>query len=73
MATCGHCGKEIEHVRDDFTGATFPVDVEPTRMLGYELKAPGARQRARRAVLVNVELHRPHSATCRPVAAAAEG
>jgi hypothetical protein len=65
MATCQKCGGSILHVRDDFTGASFPVDEEPVRMRGYELKPPADASRAPRAVLVDVEVHRPHSATCK--------
>jgi hypothetical protein len=66
MATCATCGAEIEHVRDDYTDATFPIDVVATRSRGFELIAPRAGERARRAVLVDVEVYRPHSATCKP-------
>jgi hypothetical protein len=64
MASCPTCGAEVLHVRDDFTDATFPVDVHPIRVRGFELKAPTGAERAKRAVLVDVEVHRPHSATC---------
>lgn len=65
MAKCQACGGEVLHVRDDFTDATFPVDVFPVQVRGFELRAPRDGERARRAVLVDVEVHRPHSATCK--------
>lgn len=64
MAKCPECQAEVEHVKDDFTGASFPVDVEPVRARGFDLRAARAGERSRRAVLVDVEVYRPHSATC---------
>lgn len=65
MAKCATCGAAILHVRDDFTDASFPVDEEPVRMRGFELRSPKDGERTRRAVLVDVDVYRPHSATCK--------
>lgn len=65
MATCSECGGEILHVKDDWTDAGFPVDAEPLRTRGFKLKSPRDGERSQRAVLVDVELYRPHSASCK--------
>lgn len=64
MAKCGTCNAEILHVRDDFTGATFAVDAEPSRAEGYSLGRPGEGERNPRADRTIVELYTPHEQTC---------
>lgn len=64
MARCNVCEREILHVRDDFTGATFPVDLEPTRVRGYTLGRPGEGERSPRAHHADVEVYVPHALTC---------
>ena len=64
MATCQHCGKDIIHVRDAFTGATFPVDAEPIIWKGFELGRPEAGARNPPARFNSVELYVPHAPIC---------
>lgn len=52
-------GHEVIHVRDDFTGATFPVLAEPTRLEGFVLEDPPEGERSPRAVRTTVEVYLP--------------
>jgi len=72
MAKCGECGAEVRHVRDDYTGATFPVDVEPLQVRGFELRAPEEGERNQRAELRTVELYAPHALSCAQTSIEAE-
>jgi len=64
MAKCAECGAEIRHVRDNYTGATFPVDVEPLEVRGFRLMPPEEGERNQRAKFVTVELFEPHQVNC---------
>ena len=64
MATCSNCNEEIIHVRDSFTGATFPVDAEPKLVKGFALGQPGPREKNPRASYQEVEVFTPHAVTC---------
>jgi len=65
MATCAKCQAEVLHVRDHYTGATFPVDAEPQKTTGYELGRPQEGERNPRAQLETLELYVPHEQTCK--------
>lgn len=69
MAKCGECDQDVLHVRDDFTGGTFPVNEEPTIVRGYRLGPPLEGERNRRAKLEDVELFIPHAQTCEQLTA----
>jgi len=58
--TCPDCGQEIIDVREEFTGATYPVDAIP--VAGLVLSPPAERQR--NALAERGEVHLPHVATC---------
>ena len=64
MARCSTCNGEIIHVRDDFTGATFSVDAEPSKSMGFVLGRPAEGERNPRADRTVVELYTPHEQTC---------
>lgn len=61
---CSDCGAELIHVRDDYTGATFPVDADPETLDGLVLSEPRAGERNPRAVRERLEAHTPHVQTC---------
>lgn len=73
MAKCSECKAEVRHVRDNFTGATFPVDVEPRRVRGFVLLPPEEGERNQRAELQEVELYSPHVASCPQTSLEEEG
>jgi len=64
MAKCGSCGAPVIHVRDNFTGATFPVDATPAQLRGFVLSEPGEGERNQRADQRKVEVHQPHNLSC---------
>lgn len=64
MAQCKECGEEVIHVRDGFTGATFPVDASPITTRGFALFPAGEGERNQRAELTDIEVFRPHNLTC---------
>lgn len=64
MAKCGACGAEVTHVRDDYTGGTFPVDADPVIRNGYTLSAPKEGERNQRAQFHTSSLYQPHNLTC---------
>lgn len=72
MAKCGACGREVTHVRDEYTGSTFPVDVEPVIGNGFTLSPPREGERNQRAHFHTSSLYQPHNATCDRSLAAAE-
>lgn len=60
VTECSDCQAPVIHVRDTFTGATFPVDAEPYE--GMALSPPGPRERNPRAERGVVYV--PHHTTC---------
>lgn len=64
MAKCSRCGEEVTHVRETYTGATFPVDAEALVVQGFELQPPKEGERNQRAVRKSVALHAPHDPFC---------
>lgn len=61
---CNECGRDVIHVRDDYTGATFPVDAEPHTVEGFILQPPEEGKRNPRAIKGQLEAHVPHVQTC---------
>lgn len=69
MPKCARCGTEIVHVRDNYTGATFPVEAKPVPFRGYVLSPPREGERNQRADYRVAELFTPHSGDmCEPTA-----
>lgn len=68
MAKCTTCDAEVVHVRDEYTGATFPVDAEPERVQGYVLGRPAEGERSPRAERHTVEVYTPHVLSCEQLA-----
>lgn len=64
MATCKRCGQEVVHVRDDYTGATFPVDADPTTVEGFTLSPAREGERNQRATRELATLYVPHELRC---------
>lgn len=61
--TCSKCGGPVIHVRDPFTGATFPV--EGFAFEGVTLDPPGPGERNPR-VSGRAQVHVPHLPGCEP-------
>ena len=60
MAKCTDCGAEIKMVRDELTGATFPVSADPVEFSGFALFPPAGGERRARARRESVKLYAPH-------------